>query len=283
MPDSHEFDITVVTISFNQAKYLRECIDSVINQPGARIQYIIIDAGSTDGSREIINQYRDQVDTIIFEPDNGPADALNKGLRLAKGKYFYYLNSDDVVCENAFSIALESFAKRPRADVIAGNGLVIDGNGSTLRTIYSSQIFSPLLYAMGIATIVQQSAFIRTRKLLESGGFNRMNRTSWDGESFFDIAMNKGRYCRIWKVLGKFRIYGETISGSGAFDERIRKDHLRISGPILKSNPLARLKMFKILLWISIRVLDVRRWASYFRGRFTPTSVTGLGSSSARA
>ena len=93
--------ISVVTISFNQAKYLRQCIDSVLNQNYQNIEYIIVDPGSTDGSRQIIESYGDRV-IKIFEKDAGPADGLNMGFSRATGDIFYFINSDDYVLPGAF-------------------------------------------------------------------------------------------------------------------------------------------------------------------------------------
>ena len=70
---------SIVTISFNQARFLEQAILSVISQDYLNIQYIVVDPGSTDGSRDIIEKYHNHIDKIIFEPDNGPADGLNKG------------------------------------------------------------------------------------------------------------------------------------------------------------------------------------------------------------
>ncbi len=71
--------VSVVTISYNQAEFLEQCIRSVIEQDYDDIEYIVVDPGSTDGSRDIIEKYHDYIDHIIFEPDCGPADGLNKG------------------------------------------------------------------------------------------------------------------------------------------------------------------------------------------------------------
>ena len=84
--------ISVVTISYNQAGYLKQCIDSVLNQDYPDIEYIIVDPGSTDGSREIIESYGDRV-IKIFEPDTGPANGLNKGFHRATGDIFYFIKA----------------------------------------------------------------------------------------------------------------------------------------------------------------------------------------------
>ena len=71
--------VSIVTISFNQEKFLERTIRSVLAQDYPEIEYIVVDPGSTDGSRDIIERYRDRIAHVIFEPDKGPSDGLNKG------------------------------------------------------------------------------------------------------------------------------------------------------------------------------------------------------------
>ena len=87
--------ISIVTISFNQVEYLEETILSVLNQSHSDFEYIVVDPGSIDGSREIIERYRDKISKIIFERDIGAADGLNNGFKYATGDILCYLNSDD--------------------------------------------------------------------------------------------------------------------------------------------------------------------------------------------
>ena len=77
--------ISVITVSYNSATHLEECILSVINQSYDNKEYIIIDGGSTDGTLDIIDKYKDKIDYFISEPDNGISDAFNKGIKAATG------------------------------------------------------------------------------------------------------------------------------------------------------------------------------------------------------
>jgi glycosyltransferase involved in cell wall biosynthesis len=93
---------SIVTISYNQGKYLRECIESVLNQQeDADIEYIVVDPGSIDESKEIINSYKQIIK--VFELDKGPADGLNKGFQLATGDYFGFINADDYLLPGAIN------------------------------------------------------------------------------------------------------------------------------------------------------------------------------------
>jgi glycosyltransferase involved in cell wall biosynthesis len=256
--------ISVVTISYNQAEYLARCIESVLAQEGPEVDYIVVDGGSTDGSRQIIERYRDRLAHVVIEKDDGPGDALNKGLRLSSGELFYYLNSDDEVAPGAFREAAALFEKNPQTDVVYGNGVMIDANGAVGRKLYSSMLFAPRLYASGLAVVVQQSTFVRTEALRAVGGFNPSNRTCWDGESFLALAVSGARFMRTWRFWGRFRVYPESISGSGRTDDQYHRDHDAICAKRgLKAYP----RVLRTLLWACLRIADIRRWTSYLKGR----------------
>jgi GT2 family glycosyltransferase len=89
--------ISVVTVSFNQATYLEAAIQSVLDQAYPALEYIIVDGGSTDGSIEIIERYRQRCAAVVIEPDHGQSDALNKGFARATGDILTWLCSDDLL------------------------------------------------------------------------------------------------------------------------------------------------------------------------------------------
>lgn len=87
--------ISVITVVRNGASVLADCIDSVLAQKIDGLEYIVIDGASTDGTLNVIQRYEDAISVIISEPDHGLYDAMNKGLRLARGRYIHFLNADD--------------------------------------------------------------------------------------------------------------------------------------------------------------------------------------------
>ncbi len=101
--------ISIVTPNFNQGKYIEETILSVINQGYPNLEYIIIDGGSTDESVEIIKKYAKHLTYWISEPDKGQADAINKGLSYCTGDLFNWINSDDILAENALKTISELY------------------------------------------------------------------------------------------------------------------------------------------------------------------------------
>ena len=215
--------ISLVTISYNQAEFLEEAILSVLNQDHPDIEYIVVDPGSTDGSREIVEKYRDRIDHIIFEPDDGPTDGLNKGFAVATGDIFGYLNSDDAFLDGAFKKVASAFQRNADADVVYGHGYIVDSNRYILRRFYSDR-FSAWRYVHGGSVVMQQSTFFKNEAFKKVGGFNQDNPIWWDGELFLDFALAGFKLCLINEFLSIFRMHEESISSQkGMESERALK------------------------------------------------------------
>lgn len=111
--------ISVVTVSYNQRDYLEQCLRSVLEQNYPNLEFIVIDAGSTDGSIDILRQYESRLTRLVIEPDEGQSDGLNKGFRLATGDILTWVNSDDMLAPLALKRAALAFAESG-ADLVAG-------------------------------------------------------------------------------------------------------------------------------------------------------------------
>jgi glycosyltransferase involved in cell wall biosynthesis len=206
--------ISILMISFNQVLFLRDAILSVIGQDISDWELICVDAGSLDGSREIIQEFS-RIDTRIryfFQPDEGPADGLNIALSKCTGQIFGCLNSDDMYLPGTFSRVSSAFAANPRAACIYGHGFVLQGKYMTPLT---SDRFSPARYFKGRGLVVQQSTFFLKSKLREHNlSFNPTNRSCWDGELLIDCTMSNLPLVRVNEFWGIFRIHESSITGS---------------------------------------------------------------------
>jgi glycosyltransferase involved in cell wall biosynthesis len=203
--------ISLVTISFNQARYLEQAIQSVLDQDYPDIEYIVVDPGSTDSSRDIIERYRRRISNVIFERDEGPADGLNRGFAGATGDIYGYLNSDDILLPGAISRVVRAFCSHPGADLIYGHGYVIDDTGAVLRRCRSDR-FNLRRSAYGNSVIMQQATFWRRDAFLAAQGFNAANRLSWDGEFWIDLALAGRHFHRLDAYLACFRAHEESIT-----------------------------------------------------------------------
>jgi len=159
--------ISIVTPSYQQARYLEQTIRSVLQQDHAALEYFVIDGGSSDGSVEIIQQYAGQLTGWVSEKDKGQADAINKGLRQTGGEIVAWINSDDYYLPGAFARALEVFQQHPEAGLVYGDVLSVDGSGNA----FNLQTFQPygLIDLMAFRIISQPAVFMR-RSVLEQAG-----------------------------------------------------------------------------------------------------------------
>ncbi|MEY2434905.1 MAG: hypothetical protein QOC92_4630 [Acidimicrobiaceae bacterium] len=123
--------ITVITPSYNQGEFLEATIRSVLDQAYPNLEYLIVDGGSTDGSKAIIERYSDRLAWWVSEKDAGQSAAINKGLRRASGDIIGWLNSDDKLLPGALDTIAKTFANEPTCGAIAGGvRYVFTHNGS---------------------------------------------------------------------------------------------------------------------------------------------------------
>ncbi|BCX82258.1 glycosyltransferase [Methylomarinovum caldicuralii] len=218
--------VSIVTISYNQARFLEDAIRSVLEQDYPDIEYIVIDPGSTDGSRQIIERYRNCIDHIIFEPDDGPADGLSKGFSYATGDIYGFLNSDDILLPGAISRVVEFFKKNLDVDVMTGRLYMVDDGLNIIKTIQGDEI-SPVSYVYWGINVAQQSTFFRRSAYHKAGGFNVNNRTSWDGELFLKMALSGCKFKKSKEFLSAFRVHDSSITGSQSLVNESRYNHDR--------------------------------------------------------
>jgi len=152
--------VSVVTPSYNQARFLEETIQSVLAQGYENLEYIIIDGGSTDGSLEIIRRYSNQLTWWVSEPDRGQTDAINKGFARARGEILAWLNSDDQYLPNAVSQASAYLQSHPEAGMVYGDADLVDQDGEFIGRFPARQIDYRDL-RRGSVHIPQQASFFR--------------------------------------------------------------------------------------------------------------------------
>ncbi len=156
--------VSIVTPSYNQARFLDATLRSVLEQDYPALEYLVVDGASTDGSVEIIRRYADRLTWWVSEKDSGQSEAINKGLRRAKGEIIGWLNSDDVYLPGAVRAAVEAFQAHPQAGLVYGDALAIDAEGREFNLMRASQYTLTDLLAFKI--ICQPAAFMR-RSVLE--------------------------------------------------------------------------------------------------------------------
>lgn len=161
--------ITIITPSFNQARFLNQCVDSVLDQHYSNLQYLVLDGGSTDHTLDVLRGYRDRI-VWKSERDRGQSDAVNKGLRSAEGEIIGWLNSDDYYLPEAFARVVELFAKYPNVAMVFGRALMVDERGDTLREYPTFDLKREDL--RGKCYLCQPAVFVRKSVLHDTGLLN---------------------------------------------------------------------------------------------------------------
>ena len=204
--------ITIVTVVKNSIDKVERCIQSVINQNYDNIEYIIIDGGSNDGTVDIINKYRDKIDKIIIENDNGIWDAMNKGLKIANGDIVGFLNSDDTYNQNTLKIVNNYF-----------NNFKIDFLFGSVKKYKIMHGYSPwkIKYSFGFYTSHSVGFFINLNQHKKVGFYN-LKYLSADLDLFYKMIVK----CKMKGISSKKReIFGEF--SKGGFSSKINyMDHL---------------------------------------------------------
>jgi glycosyltransferase involved in cell wall biosynthesis len=202
--------ITVVTCSFNQGKFLEECILSVINQGYPNLEYIIMDGGSTDNSVDIIRKYEEHLTYWISEPDKGQSDALANGFARATGDVLCWLCSDDLLEPGCLSEVGSMFAIDPTLEVVYGDTLFIDASGAVTRKYRTLPFHRWLL--LNTANYIPQPSTFWTRKLYEKvGGLDRTIQVSMDPELWLRFS-EVSRLRHVRRYWSRMRFYPEIKS-----------------------------------------------------------------------
>jgi glycosyltransferase involved in cell wall biosynthesis len=158
--------VSIVTPSYNMGQYLEETIQSVLTQDYPRIDYIVMDGGSTDGTLEILKKYEGRL-RYQSARDRGQSDAINKGFAISHGSVFTFLNADDTYLPGAVSTAIRHMQAEPTAGVVYGEAYYVDEQGKVIER-YPTQPFDPGL--LGSRCYICQPASFLWRDVFESVG-----------------------------------------------------------------------------------------------------------------
>jgi GT2 family glycosyltransferase len=196
--------VSIITPSYNQAAYLEQTIRSVLQQDYPRIEYIVIDGGSTDGSVEIIKKHADRLAYWVSELDSGQAEAINKGLARAKGEILGWLNSDDYYLLNTISIAVQCFEQDPDVVMLYGDMLAVDENDHPINVLKYQQLSLEDLLCFQI--IGQPSVFFRRTALEKAGPLDQSFHFMLDHHLWIRLA-EQGRILHIPQVWSAARYH----------------------------------------------------------------------------
>ncbi len=253
--------ISMVTCSFQQGRYLDQAMRSVLDQDYPRIEYIVIDGGSTDGSVDVIRRHERALAGWVSEPDRGQTDALLKGFARASGEIHGWLCSDDLLLPGALDTVAAYFQAHPEVMAAYGDALWIDADGRFVRT-KKEMGFSRFVFLHDHNYIPQPSMFWRRSLYERVGGL----------DPAFDLAMDadlwerfsaRTRIAHIPSYLSCMRFYPQQKT-------RARRGEGRIEDGVIRSrrvHPLATRGAMPVLLRLAAR--GVRVCAKALAGGYT--------------
>jgi glycosyltransferase involved in cell wall biosynthesis len=198
--------VSLVTPSFNQARFLEETILSVLNQRYPALEYFVMDGGSTDGSLAVIERYASELAHWESEPDRGQAHAINKAWRRASGDYLWWLNADDMLTPYSLAASVGFLESHPEADMVYGDVFRIDAGGSLIDR-YNYRGFELARFLVRGHWIAQAGALIRRRALEKVGPLDESLHYLMDQDFWTRLGLAGGRIVHIPEALAFFRIH----------------------------------------------------------------------------
>ncbi len=211
---------TVITPCRNAVRHLDRCLDSIHAQrrDSLRVQHIVMDACSKDGTLERLRARGDAIDILRSEPDAGPADAINRALPLAEGEIVAWLNADDEYEPHALARVGEAFSAAPRAAFVFGRCPIINEQGLEIRRPITrfKELFFPLSSRFTyqcINYLSQPAVFFRREAAKAAGPLRTDLRAAWDYEFFLRLWRQGGGRHVMGNPLARFRWHEESISG----------------------------------------------------------------------
>ncbi len=199
--------ISIITPSFNQGKYLEECILSVLNQNYPELEYIIIDGGSSDNSVEIIKKYADRITYWESEKDRGQSHALNKGFARCSGEIISWLCSDDLYLPGALYKVAELFAASPESCLVHGKTILF-GQGRKEIIKGANREDLPLKY-FSIIPFPQPSSFFRKKVIDEQGILDENFHYGMDYDLLIRIALHYP-ILQTDHIFSRYRLHAES-------------------------------------------------------------------------
>lgn len=212
--------LSVVVPNLNGGKYLPQTLESILAQEGPQFELIVVDGGSTDGSAEVLERFKDRIDVLIVEPDRGQADAIMKGVAIARGKLFNWINSDDVLLPGALAAVVDGIGN---TDCFAGAVQDMDESGAPVGVVRQRRLTAEaiLRHPWRGSSYHQPGVWLRRQRFLDCGGLDRDLDFAFDREMMIRF-LAAGAAVRITdRPLAGFRLHpgSKTVALSSRFNE----------------------------------------------------------------
>ncbi|MFC2054271.1 glycosyltransferase family 2 protein [Chloroflexota bacterium] len=237
--------ISIVMPSFNQGKYIEESLISVLEQNYPNLEFMVLDGGSTDGSREIIERYADKLTYWHSQPDKGQADALNQGFKKASGSLLGWINSDDVLLKGSLKRIAHAYMENPQAGLIGGDYILIDEHGRIIR--FKKHTKYAAWFGRHGLQVISPDWFFTRAAYQEVGGVNPSYEYDMDTDLFFRMVLRGIKFAYIESDLICFRLHQESKTSTREND--FHSEFHLMSQLFLDPNWKIERKLLKYLYW----------------------------------
>ena len=229
---NNKIKISIITVTFNSEKTIRDTIESVHSQDYDNIEHVIIDGDSKDNTIEIVKSYGDKISYFISEKDDGIYDAMNKGIKLAEGTWTIFLNSGDIFYDENILLNFSKILEKKDEDVIHADTVVRYEN---MKYNSSSKIFNHKTHRIPFC---HQSSFTKT-SILNKNLFNLKYKLSSDFELFLRLFKQKKKFTKVNMIIAEIE--------SGGLSDTNRFQVLKENFDILKTNKMLTLSRSMII------------------------------------
>lgn len=202
--------ISIITPSYNGSRFLRKCLESVQIQEGVEWEHIIQDAGSTDGTLEVLKEFPHL--QVYSEKDLGMSDGINRGVLKATGDWWMWLNTDDYLLPGALKKVAEFVAANPGADVAYGNWNFVDAESKLIKRSKVFPFDLGMMIHMGCYIASTASFFKKESTVAKGELLNIRFRQVMDQEYFARLGRIGLKFHHIPCTLAEFRFYGDNTS-----------------------------------------------------------------------
>ena len=228
--------VSIITPSFNQAKYLEKTMLSVFNQTYTNIEYFVMDGGSNDGSLDIIKKYDAKITYWQSKADKGQADAINQAYKMCKGEIVCFINSDDKLTPNAVQTAVTCFEINEEIAMVHGNCSTIDENGIEIKPKVGNPVkFKDVLKIGMLPHIFQPSCFFNKSQIKREFFINEKFHYAFDYELILYL-LKTGTCFYTNMHMAAYRVHAKAKSQNvkAAFKEKLQVQWMYMKGLDMK-------------------------------------------------
>jgi len=252
--------LSIVTPSYNQAEFIEDNLRSVRNQADDSVEHVVVDGSSEDRTVELLKRYeRDYRLRWVSEPDRGQSHAINKGIRMAEGAWIGWQNADDYYLPGAFEAFDRVRRDNPSVDVIYGDQVFVDANGTWIDRRYHTRP-SKFIQKHWQHVFANSSLFVRTPVLDDVGRIDPAFEYTMDADLFWRLLRSDLRFAHVSEFIGVRRMH-EAAKTSGKDPQQYQWElhNLYRYSPVEQVLPEGLLKTLAVVLKAFYLITD-RRW-----------------------